>query len=103
MAPNDSRSVMPTPEQQKVLDRILVQRERVRARRAAFRQVKAIEKTTHERVEPGAPLTVRLLTFARLHPVVVAVVVGAAVVAGPSRVIRWTGMLMPLVSRMRRG
>lgn len=93
---------VPTPAQQKVLDRILVQRERLRARRAAFRQARAIA-ATREGVEPAAPLAVRLLAFARLHPVAVAAVVGAAALAGPGRMIRWAGVLMPLILRMRRG
>lgn len=94
---------VPTPEQQKVLDRILVQRERVRARRAAFQQVKATATAQQARVDPGAPLAARLLAFARLHPVAVAAVAAAAVIAGPSRVVRWATMLTPLLARIKRG
>ncbi|POR09238.1 hypothetical protein HND92_09000 [Diaphorobacter sp. JS3050] len=94
---------VPTPQQQKVLDRILVQRERLRARRAALRQARAVAAGAEVRVEPDAPLAARLVAFARLHPVAVAAVVGAAVLAGPQRLVRWATLVMPLVMRMRRG
>ena len=94
---------VPTPQQQKVLDRILVQRERLRARRAALRQARAVAAGAEVRVEPDAPLAARLVAFARLQPVAVAAVVGAAVLAGPQRLVRWATLVMPLVMRMRRG
>lgn len=94
---------VPTPQQQKVLDRINVQRERRRMHSAALRQARAAAAVS-ARVEPDAPLGTRLLTFARLHPVAVVAVAGVALaVAGPSRVIRWAGLMAPLVLRMRRG
>lgn len=104
VTPSNSRALarLPTPQQQKVLDRILVQRERLRARRAALRQARAVAASAQVRVEPDAPLAARLLAFARLHPVAVAVVAGAAVLAGPQRLVRWATLVMPLVMRMRR-
>ena len=90
-----------TPEQQQVLDRILVQRERLRARREAYRQTRAIVQA-RAGIDPSAPLPNRLLAFAKLHPVAVAALAAVAAVAGPRRLIRITGMLMPLLSRMRR-
>ncbi|HCL85265.1 MAG TPA: hypothetical protein DIC45_01865 [Comamonadaceae bacterium] len=91
----------PTPEQQQVLDRILVQRERLRARREAYRQTRAIVQA-RQGIDPDAALPARLLTFAKLHPAFVAAVAGVAVLAGPRRLIRLAGMLMPLMARMRR-
>ncbi|PWW44692.1 hypothetical protein [Melaminivora alkalimesophila] len=90
-----------TPEQQQVLDRILVQRERLRARREAYRQTRAIVQA-RAGLDPNDPLPKRLLAFARLHPAVVAVALGVAALAGPRRLIRWAGVVMPLVSRLRR-
>ncbi len=90
-----------TPEQQQVLDRILVQRERLRARREAYRQTRAIVQA-RTGVDPQAPLPERLLSFARLHPGAVAALAGVAAVAGPRRLIRLAGLLIPLVSRLRR-
>ena len=93
---------LPTPQQQQVLDRIRAQRERLRARRDARRQARAAA-ATQARVNPEAPLLARLVSFARLHPVAVAAALGAAALAGPSRVMRWAGVLLPVILRMRRG
>ncbi len=92
----------PTPEQQQVLDRILAQRERLRARRDALRQARAAAGATQGRVNPADPLLTRLASFARLHPVAVAAVLGVAAMAGPNRVMRWAGVVLPAVLRMRR-
>lgn len=92
-----------TPEQQKVLNRILVQRERLRARRAAYHQSRElVHDESARQVDPGAPLLNKVIAFVRLHPLVTAAALGAAALAGPTRLIRWAGMLMPLVVRMRR-
>lgn len=92
---------IPTPEQQQVLDRILVQRERLRARREAYRQTRAIVQA-RQGIDPQAALPARLLAFARLHPAFVASAAGVAMLAGPRRLLRWAGVLMPLVTRLRR-
>jgi len=95
---------LPTPQQQQVLDRIRAQRERLRARRNARLQARAAAATQGRgRVDPEAPLLARLVSFARLHPVAVAAALGAAALAGPSRVMRWAGVLLPAILRMRRG
>lgn len=91
----------PSDAQQKVLQRIALQRDRLRARRAAHRQALAVRSGQQPTVEPDAPLVARLLAFARLHPAVVAVAAVAALAVGPSRIIRWSTVLMPLISRMR--
>ena len=97
----DKRMPIPTPEQQQVLDRILVQRERLRARREAYRQTRAIVQA-RSGIDPQAPLPARLVAFARLHPAAVAAAAGLALLAGPRRLLRWGGILMPLVARLRR-
>ncbi|HQQ69884.1 MAG TPA: hypothetical protein PLL92_06175 [Alicycliphilus sp.] len=91
---------VPTPEQQQVLDRIRAQRERLRARRQVQRQARA---AMHGRVDPHDPLLMRLLTFARLHPLAVAAVAAVAALVGPKRVMRVAGVVLPAVLRMRRG
>ncbi len=93
----------PTPEQQQVLDRILAQRERLRARRDALRQARAAAIAQGVRVNPADPLLTRLASFARLHPLAVAAVLGAAALAGPGRVLRLAGVVLPAILRMRRG
>lgn len=92
----------PTPEQQKVLDRILAQRERLRARRDAMRQARAAGIAQGVRVNPADPLLARLASFARLHPIAVAAALGVAAVAGPSRLVRLAGLVLPAILRMRR-
>ncbi len=91
----------PSAEQRKVLERIEQQRERLHARSAARRQALALREEQHS-VDPDAPLSARLIAFARLHPMAVAVAAAAAVVAGPSRLVRWAGFVLPLISRFRR-
>ncbi len=103
MASPDNHPVLPEPslEQRKVLERIEQQRERLHARSAAQRQALALRQE-QQSIDPEAPLSVKLITFARLHPVAVAVAAAAAIVAGPSRLVRWAGIAMPLISRLRR-
>lgn len=91
---------VPTPQQQQVLDRIHAQRERLRGRRQAQRQARA---AMHGRVDPHDPLLMRLLTFARLHPLAVAAAAAVAALAGPKRVMRLAGFVLPALLRMRRG
>ena len=92
----------PTPQQQAVLDRIHAQRERQRTRRDMVRLARATAAMPG-RVNPQDPLLTRLLSFARLHPALVAVVLGAVAAAGPNRVMRWAGVLLPAILRIRRG
>lgn len=96
--------VTPTVEQQRLLDRIAVQRERLRARRAARAQALAHARPAGGEAGSGidASLALRAAAFAREHPAAVAVLAGAALMAGPRRLIRWTGVVLPIVLRMRR-
>lgn len=100
--PQASPPLLPvTAEQQKVLDRIAVQRERLKARRAAQRQALAVQ-AQQQGTDLDATLVMRVLAFARMHPVAVGVAAVVAMAAGPQRLVRWAGLLMPLVARMRR-
>lgn len=91
-----------TPEKQRLVDRIATQRERLRARRAARAQSLALAER-----HPGAggideSFVLRAAGFAREHPVAVAAMAGVALVAGPRRLVRWGGVLLPLLMRLRR-
>jgi anti-sigma factor RsiW len=97
-----------TPEQQKVLQRIEMQRSRLKARAVAKAQAKAVhaqELAKATGVRADAPLTERLLTFARLHPAAVAGAAGVALMVGPRKLIRIGGVLLPWIMRLqqRRG
>jgi hypothetical protein len=92
-----------TAQQQRILDRIALQRERLRARRAARAQAQALAES--RRAASGGPedsLALRAAGFAREHPLAVAAIAGVAVVAGPRRLIRWAGVLLPMLLRLRR-
>jgi len=95
----------PTAEQQRVLDRIAQQRERIRARRVARAQSLALAQQSSQRQRPSAspdePFAIRAIVFAKQYPAVVAALAGVALVAGPGRLVRWAGVAMPLVTRLR--
>ncbi|WP_422842861.1 hypothetical protein [Acidovorax sp. M2(2025)] len=93
---------VPTAAQQKVLDRIALQRERLRARRAARAQAMALAQRDAGTVGADESLALRAAGFARQHPLAVAAMAGVALVAGPRRLVRWAGVVLPLVMRLRR-
>lgn len=90
----------PSTAQQSVLDRMEVQRERLRNRRAQRAQHQALVQA-EQGVAPDAPMPLRIAAFARQHPVAVAALAGAALIAGPKRLMRWAGVALPLVMRLR--
>ncbi len=92
----------PSPEQQAVLDRIAAQRERLRARRVARQKLAAQAAAAEGAGLQDAPWLAKAAVFAREHPGVLAAAAGAALVAGPRRLLRWAGVLLPLVLRARR-
>ncbi len=105
VAPEQGRPALPRPtaQQQRILDRIVLQRERLRARRAARAQAQALAES--QRAAAGGAedsLALRAAGFAREHPLAVAAIAGVAVVAGPRRLIRWAGVLLPMLLRLRR-
>src|SRR6218665_1434050 len=120
----------PTAAQQLVLDRIEQQRERLRARRAAHdrprgaaqelvpapmeqqRKRLRARRAAHDRplavaeshAGAGADesLVLRTAWFVREHPWAVAAMVLLAAVAGPRRLVRWAGVLLPVLVRLKR-
>lgn len=93
-------AVTPTAAQQRVLDRIALQRERLRARRAAHSLALAQRDAAVTGMDET--LVVRAAGFVREHPLVVAAMAGVALVAGPRRLIRWAGVALPMLIRLRR-
>lgn len=94
--------VTASPEQRAVLERIAAQRERLAARRSAHSQALALRSGHASAMPATGPLPERALAFARLHPMAVAVAAGVALMLGPRRVIHWAGIVLPLLSKMRR-
>lgn len=97
------KKIAATAEQQQVLDRIAAQRLRLRERRARRSQAAAAAREAQQLsgLGPETPLVSRLAIFARLHPVAVAIAAAAAVAVGPRRMVRWAGVVMPLLLRLR--
>lgn len=96
--PNASLWLEATPEQQQVLQRIAVQRDRLKARAAAISQARALRQSATE-VRADAPLVERVTTFARLHPVALGVAAAAALAVGPRKLARVGSVVMPWVLR----
>lgn len=96
-------AVAASAEQQQVLDRIAAQRLRLRERKVRRAQAVAASRQAQQvaGLGPDASLVSRLAVFARLHPVAVAVAAAAAVVVGPRHVLRWAGVAMPMLMRLR--
>lgn len=99
--PSKNTTREPTVEQQQVLDRIAVQRERLNTRRAERAHRLAALQQQAPGMEQDAPLALRVALFARQHPAAMAALAGVALVAGPRRLLRWLGVAVPLVMRMR--
>ena len=95
----------PTEAQQRVMERIAVQRERLDARRLQRAQQKAVlpaHSSSSAGAGVGAPVIMQVVALGRQYPVaVVSLVAVALVAAGPKRVIRWLGMALPLIIRLR--
>lgn len=85
----------PALAQQRVLDRIATQRERLRAQCSARDRVQAD-------VSPLGPLLAQGLALAAQHPLAVVALVGLALAAGPKRLLRWGGVALPLLLKLRR-
>ena len=99
-SPSGARDPRPSMAQQQVLDRITAQRERLRTRRALRQEARA-RADNGQMPGADAPLVQRLAWFTREHPAAVAAVAGAAVLAGPRRLVRWAGVVLPFVMRLR--
>ena len=91
----------PTTAQQRVLDRIAAQRQRMAARQIQRLQTLAAPQTGGGLSSLDGLLMQRLAVFTKQHPVAVAALVGSALAVGPRRLVRWAGILLPLVVRLR--
>jgi hypothetical protein len=93
----------PTAAQRHVLQRIAKQRERLKERRVARLQALALAGTTGSSgVAVNESFALRAAGFARQHPWAVAGIAGVALMAGPRRLMRWAGIVLPLVMRLKR-
>lgn len=103
MSTSSAASTRSLSDKAQVLERIESQRLRLHERQARRDQAVASSREA-KRVAglgPDAPLASRVAVFARLHPIAFAVAAGVAVVIGPRKLIRWTGVVLPFVLKMR--
>lgn len=92
----------PTPEQQVVVDRIAAQRLRWCARCLA-KKLPAVPSDTISTTATASKIASdglsQVLALVRSHPAAVAAAVGVTVVLGPRRLLRWSGVLVPILLR----
>ena len=81
--------------------RIAMQRDRWVAAKHAQQQAKAL-RTQADTVPADAPLMERLVVFAKLHPIATAAVAVLAVMVGPRKLMRYGGLALPLISKLKR-
>lgn len=91
---------LPTPAEQAVIDRITAQRIRLYERRARRAQQHALLRAK-QGLPPDASTALRAVVFAKQHPLALAAVAAVAVIAGPQRLMRWAGVALPLLLRLR--
>ena len=97
----EARWTTASAEEREVLLRIAKQRDRLASRRAARQQALTL-RANASAVSPDAPLIERVTTFARLHPVASAGLVGLALFLGPRKIIRVGMTVLPLLAKLRR-
>ena len=90
----------PSDEQQKVIDRIAAQRERLRVRRTE-RAHRLVVLSQEKAVVSRSPLWLRTAVVARRYPLGVSLLAGVALLVGPRRLVRWAGIGLPLYMRVR--
>lgn len=98
--PKNTSLPKPTEAQQRVIDRIAEQRERLSARRAQRARQKAV---LHAQARPSESMSLllRAATLSKQYPAAVAALAGLALVAaGPKRASRWIGVALPLLMRL---
>ena len=98
--PTPAITPVPTTEQQLVLNRIAMQRGRL-ALLCAERQQRQATAGTGWAALLSTPLLYQAVYVARQHPLAVTALVAGAVAAGPKRLARWAGVLLPLLIRLR--
>lgn len=97
----ETRWVNASVQEQAVLRRIALQRDRLAARKAAQRQARTLRAQASS-VSPDAPLVQRAMAFARLHPVASVGLLGVALLLGPRKLMRMGVAVLPLLSKLRR-
>lgn len=83
-------------------ERMAVQRQRLRVRRQERQQERELARQ-QAAMNAAEPLAQRAFAFAKDHPLALALVAAGAAVAGPRRLVRWAGVVLPLLMQLRSG
>ena len=97
----DARWLQANDKEREVLLRIAKQRDRLVATKQAKLQAKALRAQV-DAVPADAPLSERLMVFAKLHPVATAAVAGVALMIGPRKLLRVGALALPLIAKFKR-
>lgn len=97
----DARWLAASEDERAVLKRIAMQRDRMAAANQAKAQAKSLRAQV-DAVPADAPLIERLAVFAKLHPVATAAVAGVALMIGPRKLLRYGGIAVPLLAKLKR-
>ena len=92
--------LVPTPEQQAVLERISAQHAPLQERRALGAQYRAA-LLAQQGLPQGASAAMRAGAFARQHPLALAAAAGAVYAIGPKRLLGWVNAVLPILVRLR--
>lgn len=105
MPPTTQVHIIPTPAQQRLLDQIQAQRQRLvvlGSQRQHRPRTMVGQRLTPLGTQQGSfPVGVRIGTFAREHPLAIVAAVGAVWAIGPRRLIRWADAVLPLLIKLR--
>jgi len=85
---------------QQVRARIAAQRERLQARAQERRQARAQAQDAAAAMA-AVPLPQRAVAFAKEHPLALALLAAGVVLAGPARLVRWAGVALPWLIKLR--
>ncbi|WP_042422696.1 hypothetical protein [Comamonas granuli] len=85
---------------QQVRARIAAQRERLQARAQERQQARAQAQDAAAAMA-AVPLPQRVVAFAKEHPLALALLAAGVALAGPARLVRWAGVALPWLIKLR--
>lgn len=92
--------IIPTPEQQRLLDRIQVQRQRLVFLGTQRHPRRSLGQRLGSQ-QGSFPLGMRMGAFVRQYPLALVAVAGAVWAIGPRRLARWADVVLPLLIKLR--
>jgi len=99
---NDPAWLSATAAERAVLKRIAAQRDRLCSAKKTQQVHSNTLRAPASTVPAEAPFAQRLAVFVKLHPVATASVAGLALLLGPRKLIRFSSIAIPLISKLKR-